>query len=287
MARRIVRPNLYILPITGVIMDRTERRGFGGGASSGTTSEQVEKYVEQIIADPNACGVLLRVNSPGGLATASEAIYHEIGKLRKRMPVAAHIGGIGASGSNMASVAAERIFATEESMVGSIGVVMQIPDFSGLMESLGVRMDVFKTGSLKAAGNPYIARTSEEREYFDERLESCFDRFVSMVKERRPNIADDDWIEIVSGKVFDADEAKEIELIDELATFDEAKSQLLKVAMRCSPDARWYRAGWLTLEPKRGFLGQFLSARMSRTDTFLEKLEQTLDSFSQPRIWYI
>lgn len=288
MARRIVRPKLYTLPITGIILDRAERRGFGGGRSSSTTAEQVERHVERILNDPNACGVLIRVNSPGGLATASEAIYRELGKLRaKYMPVAAHIGGIGASGSYMASIAADRIFASEESMIGSIGAVTQIPDFSGFMESLGIRMDIFATGHLKAAGNPYVARTSEERDYFEECLASRLDRFVTMVKTRRPNIQDDAWEEILSGRVFDADEAVDLQLVDELASFSETKARVLQVSMRAFPDADWRRVSWLVLEPQRNFLGQLLSERMSSTDRFLTKLEQALDASAHPRIWYI
>lgn len=283
MAKRSKRANFYVLPIEGVIGSVDEKSALGRG-SRGTTSSRVEQHVERILKDPFARGVLLRIDSPGGLATASENIFSDLRTLAEKVPLHAHIDGIGASGSYMAACASDVISASPSSIVGSIGVIQQLADYSGLMERIGVKMDILATGAFKGAGAPYRSRTPEELAYFDTLLWKCFERFRDLVLERRSRVSLLYQDEVFSGKVFDAKTAYRYGLIDCLASHREAKAILVMAALG-DPGAVT-RKTWTVLRPPQPFF-QRMFAQSSAKDELFADLHNLLASMTSPNFWYL
>lgn len=123
-----------------------------------------DKLMLKLVKDlekSSASAVILSVDSPGGTTTGAEALYDELRRLAEKKPTVAVVDGVAASGAYIAALAADGIVVRGNSIVGSIGVLMQMPNASKLMETVGVKMEEIKSSPLKAAPNPYEPVTPE------------------------------------------------------------------------------------------------------------------------------
>lgn len=183
------------------------------------------EWLDKLAANPDVKGLLVRVDSPGGSAAASQELYEAIAVLGKRMPVAVSMGGTAASGGLMVSMAGKRIFANAATVTGSIGVRMDIPQIRQLLDKIGVGQETLTTGPYKDAGSMLRPLTREEREYFEALLKDMHDIFVGIVALAR-DMPRAKAAELASGKVFTGREALRLGLVDELGTASDARRWL-------------------------------------------------------------
>src|SRR4051812_29670584 len=127
--------------------------------------QQFIKDLRDFRKDGSVKGYIVSINSPGGVVAPSQSIYHELKRVRQedKVPVYAVIGGVGASGGYYVALGADSIFAEPGSMTGSIGVIMEFPDASGLMQKVGVQMQVVKSAEHKDIGSPFRPMTESDR----------------------------------------------------------------------------------------------------------------------------
>ena len=111
--------------------------------------------INKILKDDQAKALLVYINSPGGSTYGSERLFKALRRVAEKKPVVAVIGTIGASGGYLTALAGDRIFAGESSITGSIGVIVQLTEFSSLMETLGVKADAITSGKLKGEPSPF------------------------------------------------------------------------------------------------------------------------------------
>lgn len=186
------------------------------------SSEPLVKQFRDFGEDKSIKAIVLRINSPGGGVAASQEMYEAIRKVRDSgKPVVASISSLGASGGYYAACGANIIAADPGSLVGSIGVVIQLTNFRELAEKLGISQNVFKSGELKDAGNPLRELNEKDMEYFQEIVDDTFEQFLDVVARER-KMDREKLKEYATGRVFTGRQAKDIGLIDSLGTFDDA-----------------------------------------------------------------
>ncbi len=175
--------------------------------------------------------VFLHVDSPGGTVGGSQALYFALKRLKekKKVPVVAYIPSLGASGAYYVAAVADRIVVQPGAVVGSIGVIAQIPEYYELGEKIGIRMRTFKAGAMKDAGNPWRPMRPEERAYFEHLLEELHRQFIRHVSEGR-GIPEAEIRPYADGRVFTGEEAVESGLADLVGSFAEAESLLVELA---------------------------------------------------------
>jgi len=200
----------------------------GKTIGSANTAEAIRKARE----DKSVKGILLRVNSGGGSALASDIIAREVklcndGKNKK--PVVVSMGGAAASGGYYISAFADRIVAQPTTITGSIGVVGMIPNFSGLYEKLGVNWSVVKYGEHSDLGASHRSMSDEEAEIISRSIENVYDKFIAIVAEGRM-LDKDEVKKIAMGRIWTGSQAKDRGLVDKLGGMDVALEELKSLA---------------------------------------------------------
>lgn len=208
--------SIYEIRLEGVISAEKYSNILSGGS---VTPEEVMNQLDEAEKNPNVKAILIRVNSPGGSAAASQEIYEEIKETEK--PVVVSVSETCASGAYYIASAADKIIANRSSSVGSIGVIMQIPNYEELYEKLGIQYKTIKQGEFKDVGSPDRPLTAEEVRLFKAQLEEIYRQFISDVAEAR-NMDMDKVEELATGWVFLGTEALELGLIDEIGNYKDA-----------------------------------------------------------------
>ena len=229
--------NLQKIELNGPIMDVNE----------------ILDSIEKAKYNKDIKGVLLNVNSPGGAVAPSVELAYAIKELNKIKPVIAYASGIMASGSYYASIWATKIIANPGSMIGSIGVIMQSMDGSELLSKIGIKTQTVKIGTYKEAGTPTREWTKQERGELEKVIKSTYNMFVQDVANARDLKTENHKI-YADAHIFTSIQAKEVGLIDEVATISRAKELLIKLTAVKKPI--WSR------EDK---LDKFLDNIMSKT----------------------
>lgn len=177
-------------------------------------SKNFVKEIRKIRKDENIKAVVLRVNSPGGSALASEIIYHELLQLRKEKPIIVSMGNYAASGGYYIACAADSIFADENTLTGSIGVVGVMLNIGDMLKNkLGVTTDVIKTGNYADFPNMSRPMTDAERTWIQSYLDSTYTQFKSRVATAR-NMTMEQVEELAQGHVYSGKLAMQLKLID-------------------------------------------------------------------------
>ncbi|MBM3712142.1 MAG: signal peptide peptidase SppA [Actinobacteria bacterium] len=214
--------SIYVIRMEGIISG-TEAAGLFS-----TSAVTPEYMIEQFIAaekNPNVKALLIRVNSGGGSAAASREIFEELKKIKK--PVVISVSDVCASGAYYISCAADKIVANRSSSVGSIGVIMQIPNLEELYKKLGIKYTTIKQGQYKDSGSTDRPLTPEEEKLFRQQTFKIYEQFIADVVETR-GLTVEKVEEIANGWVYLGTEAKELGLIDEIGTYKDAE----KIAAR-------------------------------------------------------
>ena len=208
---------------------RWGRGHVGRFAVSGVITDDAARLrtLRELAEDGRVKALLLRIDSPGGTVVASEELHRQVRAIAERIPVVAVLGQTAASGGYMVALGADRIVAREGTVTGSIGVLMQTADVSGLLRKLGVSMEQIRSVPLKAVPNPLEPLTDEGRRAVREIIEDMHAMFVAMVAERR-GLDADRALRVSDGRVYTGRQALPLGLVDELGGEDAALDWLAR-----------------------------------------------------------
>ncbi|MCF7823980.1 MAG: signal peptide peptidase SppA [Candidatus Marinimicrobia bacterium] len=198
-------------------------------------------------------GILISINSPGGHVAPSQEIYQAIRDFRESedKPIFVSMGSIAASGGYYAALGADSIYANAGTLTGSIGVIMQFPVYSDLMDKVGIGMRVVKSRDFKDAGSPYREMSNEERAYFQDLVSDVYAQFSEVVSKER-GIDEINMNLLGNGRVFTGRQAYQQGLVDAVGTFEDTRKTLCRVAGIPEDSPLLYPA-----EPRRSWWTRF------------------------------
>lgn len=205
-------------------VDHVARLSIDGFIAEDADREQV---IDALYDDEHAKAVIVRINSPGGTTTGSEEIYLALRRIADRKPVVAVIGTLGASGGYIVALGADRIYARETSITGSIGVLFQTAEFTELLKKVGVTTESLKSSPLKGQPTPLEPMSEDVREAMRALLNDSFVWFRDLVAERR-DLQGEGLARAADGRVFTGRQAIDIKLVDELGGEREARAWLAR-----------------------------------------------------------
>ena len=197
------------------------------GEKGGITPENMIRKIDRAIKDENIKGIVLRVNSPGGSALASNLIYHKLEMAKKIKPVYVSIGGVSASGGYYIASAGNKIFGDKDSITGSIGVVSLIPNFKKLVNGVGVNIETIKKGEYSDLYSLTENFTAKDREKIYNSSLKIYDEFLSIVAKNR-NRSKEYIDSIGGGRVWLGSRAIKLGLIDEIGGLEDTIEELSK-----------------------------------------------------------
>lgn len=183
-----------VISVNGPI-DRTTQRGWWTGKVFATGQNTVRFALAQALENPEARAVLLSVNSPGGVVSGAKELADYIAEAGKVKPLGAYVDGLAASAAYWLAASTGRVLSPATGQVGSIGVIMQVADFSGFYQKMGVSFEFISSGKYKSVGRGERPLTDEERAYFQERLAALHALFRDDVSSRmRISAAPAQWV---------------------------------------------------------------------------------------------
>lgn len=217
-----------IVYVQGIITSKGVDGGpFGGGT---TGSRGVIEALRRAEEDPSIKVVIIRLDSPGGTAAASQEVAQAVGRVKKAgKRVVASMGDMAASGAYWIAAESDRIFANPATITGSIGVLIETVELTGLYGKLGVTKETFKSGPYKDMGSESRPLTPEERAIFQEMVNDIYDQFVDQVAKGR-GMARERVLTLADGRVFTGRQAKKAGLVDELGDLRDAVRYAGKIA---------------------------------------------------------
>jgi len=217
------------LAIAGTESDVSGLKSWGKGLGyieiEGTIVDATEtvRQLKALEHNSQVKGILIRVDSPGGVTAPSHEIYEEIKRIRDGgLPIIVSMGSLAASGGYYVSTPATRIVANPQTLTGSIGVIMEFPVIKGLMDKVGVKVEVVKSRVSKDIGSPFRDMTDQDRELLQGVVADAYDQFVSIVSTER-KIPEDSVRAFADGRIMTGRQALAFGLVDTLGTFEDAK----------------------------------------------------------------
>lgn len=208
-------PELLLAGKEGVAIVRVE----GPILDSYQTVEELKTFSE----DPLVKAIVVRIDSPGGGVAPSQEIYNAVRRVRKEKnkTVIASMGTVAASGGYYIAVATDRILANPGTLTGSIGVIMQLANFQELLEKIGVKNVVVKSGKFKDIGSPFRPMQEEDRKVLEVVMNDVHRQFIDAVAEGRSlDLAEVE--QLADGRVFTGQQAKSILLVDDIGDLHDA-----------------------------------------------------------------
>jgi protease-4 len=212
---------IALVHVQGIIAESTGGGPLGLGSESGT--QTIVNQLEQAGRDRSVKAVVIRINSPGGSAAASQEIYDAVKRLRDEhsKPVIASMGDMAASGGYYIAAGADEIYANPATLTGSIGVIMQSINLTSLFERYGIKSDTIKSGPYKDTGSMWRNMTEEERKYWQLMVDDVYDQFVQAVAEGR-SMEVAEVKKLADGRVFTGQQALDFGLVDQLGGLRDA-----------------------------------------------------------------
>lgn len=237
------------ITIDGVIADTKNSSLF---SSSGYNHQQTLEMIKKIYNDDTVKAVQLSVNSPGGGVYESSELAKALQKLQAHhKPIYVNMKNMAASGGYYISASADKIYASEETVTGSIGVIMSGMNYTSLLDKLGVKDQTYKSGALKDMGSSMRATTPEEAQVMQEHVDRAYSRFIDVVSKGR-NMNLEMVKKLADGRIYDGIQAKENGLIDEIGFEEDCLADLknnyhLKDAqvIEYTPKTSDFLASWL------------------------------------------
>ena len=198
---------IALVKIEGVILD----------------SREIIEELKEYNSNESVKAILLRIDSPGGAVAPSQEIYEEVKKIRDegKKKIVTSMGSVAASGGYYIASVSDKIVANPGSITGSIGVIMEFANVSGLMKKVGVESVIIKSGKYKDIGSVFRTMTKEERDLLQGLMDDVHDQFIEAVAVGR-DIEKERLIPIADGRVFTGRQAKELGLVDEIGNMQDA-----------------------------------------------------------------
>lgn len=214
---------------------------YEGAIGDGQVYDDFMDQLDDVYDDDSVKGVIMQVNSPGGAVYNSEQIANKIKKIQKdkKIPVFTVMKTMAASGGYYISAPTDRIYASNETLTGSIGVIMSSTSFQGLFEKYGIKQQNITTGKMKDAGSAGKDMTDEQKKYFQDLINSSFDRFVKIVSQGR-SMKEDEVRKLADGRVYDGAQAKNNGLVDKIGDLDLAIEDMKKDFKLNNPEVYQY-----------------------------------------------
>ncbi|USK73760.1 signal peptide peptidase SppA [Peribacillus frigoritolerans] len=227
-------------------------------------------------------GIILRVNSPGGGVVESAEIHEKILDIKKvKKPVYVSMGSMAASGGYYISAPADKIYASPETMTGSLGVIMQGYNYEKLAKKYGVEFQTIKSGPHKDIMSPTREMTGEEREILQDMIDNSYDQFVKIIADGR-DMPEEEVREIADGRIYDGRQAKENHLIDDFGHLDDVIA-----AMKTDIGKKDAQVIRYTDEVGFGSLFSMGAQKMLGNDVETAVLTKILSSSNSPRLMYL
>ncbi len=179
--------------------------------------DEIKEYTK----DKSIKAIVLRIDSPGGAVAPSQEIYEEVKKAVSQKTVIVSMGSVAASGGYYIAAPATKIIANPGTLTGSIGVIMEIPNIEGLMNKIGIKTEVIKSGRHKDIASAFRTMGKEEREILQGVMDNVHEQFMKAVAEGR-KIKMEEVRKIADGRIFTGEQAKTIGLVDDLGTLEDA-----------------------------------------------------------------
>ena len=258
-----------VLELTGVM---TSSQDVGSRAMSARkVIAQLEKYCE----DDSVKAIVLRLDTPGGTVVAAQEIHGELMRLRagSGKKIVVSMGDLAASGGYYVACAADRVFASPGTLTGSIGVIMQFPNYQGLFGKIGLGTNTIKSGEFKDVGNGAREMSDRDRKLLQGLVDDVYSQFVEAVAAGR-RMTPEQVGPLADGRVFSGRQAKQLGLVDELGDLDAAIAAAGKLAgIEGTPEV-------IRETPRRG-IWELLDARMAGI------LPAALSTDTQARLLYL
>lgn len=223
-----VQADVGIFDLVGAISNG-EDDGIGG--TRGISSARVVPLLRKAEKD-GVKAILLRINSPGGTAAASQAIYEELMRIRKagKIKIVAALGDVAASGGYYIAAAADHIVSLPGTTTGSIGVIAHAPNFQGLMQKIGVQDQVVKSGPHKDILSPFKAMDPAERAIIQAIVDDTYQQFLEAVARGRTKLPLSRLRPLADGRIFTGRQALQAGLVDSLGNFEDALKKAASLA---------------------------------------------------------
>lgn len=190
-----------------------------------STIDELKGYVK----DKSIKAIVLRVNSPGGGVVPAQEIYDEVKKAAETKKIIVSMGSVAASGGYYISAPASMVIANPGTITGSIGVIMEIPNFKGLFDKLGVKSEVIKSGKHKDMASVFRGIGDEERKIVQGVMDDVHDQFIQAVADGR-KLPVEQVRKIADGRIFSGNQAKKAGLVDDIGDLEYAISVAAKMA---------------------------------------------------------
>lgn len=187
--------------------------------------EKRDELLDKLATDGSVKALVVRIDSPGGTVVGGETLYRSLRGVSAHKPVVVVMGTTATSAGYMVALGGDLILAREGTVTGSIGVILQSADVTGLLKKLGIDMEAIKSAPLKATPSPFEPLTQEAREAAKVVIMDMFDMFVTLVAERR-NMPRDRVLPLADGRIFTGRQAREANLVDAIGGENEALAWL-------------------------------------------------------------
>jgi protease-4 len=260
---------IFVVPLIGGVVS-VLGKGIGGSPVAVVELHGMIEDATQVLgglykqaADKEIPAIVLRVDSPGGAVAPSEELYHAVKRLKAQKPIVVSMGSVAASGGLYASLAASKVFCQPGTQTGSIGVVMQVPNFTNIADKVGFTMITVKSGALKDVGNPFRPMSDSDREFLESTAQKVHSAFIQAVVEGR-NLPEAKVRQFADGRVIIGTEAKELGLVDDFGDIYDAAREALKLAKVDLPAGEQPRLVYVN--KKKGTLAKLLESASSLSE---------------------
>ena len=187
-----------------------------------TSADDIVRQFKNYRENQSIKAILLRIDSPGGSAVASQEMYEEVKKTRDSgKPVVVSMGSLAASGGYYVACGSSRLVANPGTLTGSIGVISEFLQLHEMLDKIGIDVKTIKSGRMKDAGSQTRKMTVEDQKYFQSLLDDVHDQFIEVVETER-KLNHEDALALADGRVFTGKQALQYGLVDTLGTFEDA-----------------------------------------------------------------
>ncbi len=218
-----------IVDVSGLIVNASPRGLLTQGENPVSL---LHEQLQEARRDSRVKAVVLRINSPGGTVTASDAMYRQVKRFREETgkPVVALMMDVAASGGYYLACSADDIVAYPTTVTGSIGVILQTITVKPALDRIGVRAEALTTGPNKDAGSPLSELTDEHRAVLNSMIDDFYQRFLDTVRTNRPNIPEDQFATVTDGRIVSGEKALTLGLVDHVGDLETAFAHAMAMA---------------------------------------------------------
>jgi protease-4 len=272
---------VVVIPLSGSITAGESSASSGSSITPGL----VRSYLAKAERDRGVKAIVLRIESPGGEIEPCQEILLEIEKTKETKTIVVSMGGMAASGGYYISTPADRIVALPTTQTGSIGVISSAMNIEGLLQKLGIQIEIFKGGKYKDMYWRVRNLTAEEQEIMQAMVDEYYEQFIEVVAEGR-GLSKDDVRDLATGQLYSGSRAKELGLVDELGDLDTAIDLAMELAGMETAVVKYYKPPRLTLWSLLGLVDAIKAriSALSAEDVIL--LEILSHNYPQPLFLY-